>query len=129
MNLLNPVNFLLGFFGPLLFILVVGTTLLFLGFKVAKLPAPTYQQSWAAFLIAVPAGYVLFIPVTRSLPWSNMAFLTRLWVETAVVTVAEIIIVPLVLRKFTWKALMVQEIAVVLTNVILVTGVWLLSQK
>lgn len=115
---LNPYLLLGMFLGLLTFIVVVGATLLFLSFKVAKLPPLPFQKHLLAVLAGISFGYLLSVALFFGGPPGNRSPEGQMGYQLGILCIAEVLVVPLVLRRFTPRALVTQILAVLLANAV-----------
>ncbi|MBV9126278.1 MAG: hypothetical protein JO112_23255 [Planctomycetes bacterium] len=112
---------------PLLILPLVGATLLGWTFKAARVPSLSFWQSWKAFLATVAYGFLGMILLNCILPWKGPAS-GRLVVLLLAAWAIQVIALPLLLRKFTARALVAQEVTILVTNLLSVAVlVWLVQ--
>ena len=105
--------------GQFMLIPLVGAALLFLCFR--KVDAPkqiTFLESWKVYFAAVCCGLMLIVVLNCVMPTLQIGFAEVVTLQAAVPCVAQFLMILLLLRRYSRKALLAQGCVVLLTNMI-----------
>src|SRR6266536_2468908 len=106
----------------LLFIPLVGASLLSLCFRATGLPALPFSQRWKAYLAAVAYGLILGFGISHSLSGLHLGPSAFLAIQLGGICLLQLLVVALLLRKLSCRALLAQAIAVCATNLVTATA-------
>jgi hypothetical protein len=101
---------------PFVVLPAVGGGALSYGFRMAKLPALEVFRGWKIYLASSCYGFLLLIPAGLLMRESGMSEFSKQAIQVAVFCGTQIVLVPILIRNFTSKALGVTTAAVLLTN-------------
>src|SRR5262249_33253813 len=90
---------------PFVVLPAVGGGVVTLGLRLAKLPELPYLRCWKVYLASCCYGFLLLVPLEFALRDSDLNALARQGFQLAVFCGAQLILVPLFLRNFSYKAL------------------------
>jgi hypothetical protein len=87
------------------------------GYRLAKLPEVSYWRCWRICLASCCYGFLALIPLRFVLRPDDISEKSRQIIQLGVLLAVQLILVPLLLRNFSRKAVGVTCLAVLLTNV------------
>ena len=102
---------------PFIVLPAVGAGALRFGFQLANLPKLEYVKGWKAYLASCCYGFLLLIPVGIVMRDSSLSDFAKQLIQIGVFCGTQFILVPLLIRNFTRKALGVIALAVLGTNI------------
>jgi hypothetical protein len=104
---------------------VVGALLTQAGLKLVQIPMGLFQ-CWKAYLGACCYGFLALIPLAYCLKYTSLTTFGSSAVQVSVFLVVPLIALPLLLRKRSRSAVVVEAVAVVLTNLAVFGLIWYL---
>lgn len=125
MNITQMLPMLLLSYGiPLVLLPTLGGSLVFAGFRIARLPKIAYWHCWKVYLAGCCYGFLMMVVLRFGLHHlsQNPPGGSPLWVGAFCGT--QMLLVPLLLKKYSPRALGATILAVLLTNLIALGLVW-----
>ncbi len=101
---------------PFMVIPTIGGGGLALGFRAARLPAVRFFRYWKVYLASCCYGFLFLIPTGFLLRNSTLSTGAQQIIQLSVFFATQLILLPILLRSFTWKSLGVTAVVVTLTN-------------
>jgi hypothetical protein len=101
---------------PLGLLPAVGGGFVTLGLRLARIPPVPYLRCWKVYLASCCYGFLILVPAGYLLGRSDLNGTTAQVVRAAIFLGAQLLLVPLLLRNFSRRALGVAGLAVLLTN-------------
>jgi len=119
MDVGQMLRILLYLFGiPLVVLPTVGGGLVFVGFQFARVPNVDYWKCWKAYLAGCCYGFLVLVAVGLGLQRSELGPWGRQAVQVGVFCGMQFLLIPLLLRHYSRRAIMAAGIAILLTNVV-----------
>jgi hypothetical protein len=110
---------------PFFVLPVLGGGAVTAGYRLARLPGISYWRCWKVCLASSCYGFLALVPLRFLLPADDVSDWIRRAIQLSVLVTVQLILVPLLLRNFSRKALSVTWLAVLLTHV----AAWVLLSR
>jgi hypothetical protein len=103
---------------PFVLLPAVGGGAVMAGYRLAKIPNITFWRCWKTYLASCCYAFLALIPLRLVLRPEEINDSTRQAIHLSVFLGIQLLVVPLLLRSFSRKALSVTFLAVLLTNLV-----------
>ena len=115
--------------GHFLFIPLAGALLLLLCFRLLGIPGLTFLQSWKIYLAAVSFGLILIAGLNLMMPRRHLGSAELLAIQAGATCLTHLLVIALLLRKFSCRAFLAQGVVVLSTNLVDFTLMHALSAR
>jgi hypothetical protein len=107
--------------GHLVFVPLVGAVILLLCFRMLGVAGITFFQSWKVYLAAVSFGLILIVVLNLLMPRRQLGSVELLALQAGATCLTHLLVIGLLLRKFSGRALLAQGVVVLSTNLVAFT--------
>ena len=110
--------FVLSFVFPFVMLPALGGGAVAVGYRLINIPDVTFWRCWKVYLAAFCYAFLALIPLRFLLQPGEISESTHLLINAGVLLGVQLLLVPLLMRKFSGRALGVTIAAVLLTNLV-----------
>jgi hypothetical protein len=119
MDLGQVLRVFLFLFGiPMLVLPTLGGGLVFVGFQIARIPNMDYWKCWKVYLAGCCYGFLVLVAVGFGLQRSDLGPGVRQAIQAGVFCGMQLLLIPLLLRHYSRRAITAASIAIVFTNLL-----------
>ncbi len=110
--------FLYLFGVPMVILPMLGGGLVFVGFQIVRVPNVDYWKCWKVYLAGCCYAFLVLVAVGFGLQRSDLGAYARQAVQAGVFCGMQLLLIPLLLRHRSRRALLAASLAILLTNLL-----------
>jgi len=100
---------------------LVGAGILLACFRMIGVRELTFYQSWKVYFTAVASGLVLVVCLNLAMPWRQLGLAEVLALQAGLPCLTHLVVIAVLLGRYSRRALLAEGVGVLLTNLIAVT--------